>query len=451
MIKKGLIFGLLGFLISFASLLFFTGPGTTEEGKKLSETDYLRGWYGFTKTIETALEEPVSMNDELFVSILMDEISQDIENLPEINITNSDYSILWSTNSENIGKRYRGWKISSNKISFNRKQSTINVGMPIIAGNELVGYLYIEFKGNIKENETIVRGWKSYQQILAFSLKEEVQSDNSGAIDVFISDEQKDDLERGLVLGEDREILWSTDKNNTGKTYNGSWIEKASSKKDDYSGGSAYISQKVTMENEEVGDIHFLVNLPSRKKSASFIPEELLKMENLMYPIASFILLFIIGGFLSRSKTVVKEEEGLLESQLTVEEKEELEEEVEELEEEKNRLSSDKEKLVSEIAKKQKEKKDLENEIEALKTTREEVEERVEEKTEEEVLFNNLMDEGSGESEKSKEELELTQRIVAKRREEISLSARIEAKRKELIELERKIDEAKDILEDMEQ
>ena len=110
---------------------------------------------------------------------------------------------------------------------------------------------------------------------------------------------------------------------------------------------------------------------------------------------------------------------------------------------------------MEEVAKKQKTQKDLEKEIEALKTkkvtmpTKAELEtaatatkaetKEEKEKSEEELLFDKLLGTDSKTSAKKKEELELTQRIVAKRREEIALSGKIESRRKELLKLEQDI------------
>ena len=139
-----------------------------------------------------------------------------------------------------------------------------------------------------------------------------------------------------------------------------------------------------------------------------------------------------------------------------------MENKVQSLKEEIEQLEATKADVMEVVAKKQKEHKDLEKEIESLKTKKVTMPSKAEletgtakttgkamtkeekEKSEEDLLFDKLLGASSKKpSAKKKEELELTQRIVAKRREEIALSGTIETRRKELMKLEQQIGKLK--------
>lgn len=455
--KKRVFFGIIGFLISFFSLFFYIGPVTSsKDAKEITYEDAINGWLSFGDILSLKLSEPVSLNDEIFVSILMEEFITNISEEPRITITRNNHIILWDTVPGNIRKKYTGWKISSNEQEYEVTDSISLVGTPIKVEGVKVGYVYIRF-GNISAPQDILHaGWKNYASILSYSIREEISSKNISKISKTIKKtSERDYLKELTVLALDKTILFDMDKTQIGKDFIKGWIDK--SKTDKESLGNSYIYIPVDFQGKKTGEIHFLIASPTisttAKEKAIFgiFPLSLFKINNIIYPIIFFILLFIIGGFLGGAGIAAPSQRVVSKASLR-----KFEAELDELKKGMEKLRIDREKLVSEIAEKQKEKKDLESEVGTLLEAKEEKEYLPEEMAEgttvtkveeEKLLFEKLFEDEDTRPEKGKEELELTQRIVSKRREEISISARVEAKRKELIELQRNIDESRHKLE----
>ena len=227
-----------------------------------------------------------------------------------------------------------------------------------------------------------------------------------------------------------------------------------------------YFSQPINYQGRELANIHFLIKLPEKRSVASgnlvVKFKEIFQFKNLTIPLVSFVVFFLVGSILVKSAPAGKVPKGAsgksspgLENKVQV-----LKEEIENLE----RTKTD---VIEEVAKKQKVQKDLEEEIKNLTEQKENISAEVEtataaaaaaatttpegateavveeEKSEEDLLFDRLLGEDGKSDAKKKEELELTQRIVAKRREEIALSGKIEARRKELLKLEQDIEKQK--------
>lgn len=455
--KKRVFFGILGFLISFLSLFFYIGPVTSSKDvKEITYEDAINGWLYFGDILSLKLSEPVSLNDEIFVSILMEEFITDISEEPRITITRNNHIILWDTEPGNIRKEYTGWKISSDEQEYEVTESTSLVGTPIKAEGVKVGYVYIRF-GNISAPQDILyAGWKNYASILSYSIREEISSKNISKISETIKKtSERDYLKELTVLALDKTILFDMDKTLIGKDFIKGWIDK--SKIDKESLGNSYIYIPVNFQGKKTGEIHFLIASPTVSKTAKekaifgILPLSLFKINNLIYPIISFILLFIIGGFFGGVGIAAPSQRVVRKASV-----QKFAAELDEIKKGMEKLRIERERLVSEIAEKQKEKKDLESEVGTLLGTKEEKEYLPEEMAEgttvtkveeEKLLFEKLFEDEDKSPEKVKEELELTQRIISKRREEISISSRVEAKRKELIELQKSIDKSRHKLE----
>ena len=173
--KKRVFFGIIGFLISFFSLFFYIGPViSSKDAKEITYEDAINGWLSFGDILSLKLSEPVSLNDEIFVSILMEEFITDISEEPRITITRNNHIILWDTEPGNIRKKYTGWKISSDEQEYELTESISLVGIPIKEEGVKVGYVYIRF-GNISAPQDILyAGWKNYASILSYSIREEI-------------------------------------------------------------------------------------------------------------------------------------------------------------------------------------------------------------------------------------------------------------------------------------
>ncbi len=443
MFKKGLVFGIIGFAISFGTLFFFSKPGIAK--KKVIKPTYnegVNGWLSFSELLSSKIGEPVALNDDLFISMLMEEIMGRIPNPPVITITGKNHSILWYSESEEQGKEYSGQKVSGDeKFVKVRDSVVIEIGSPIKLEGKTVGYQYIDIEIKNKPNPRsfALAGWRNYASLLAYSVREGVAK-NKVDSNMMSDVSNRSDLLHLTILSIDKTILWDKNKAQVGKKYKMGWIEEA--KTEEKNTDESYFSLPVEFQGKKVGETYFLINLPITKEIAitkELIPKALLTKKNLIFPIASFVILFLIGGLLSRATAGTKAVKLLGE-------KEDLESLIQDLKKESKRLEERKDGLTSEIAGKQKVKKDLENEVQSVEEKIESIMSKAFEKTsegEEEALFANLFGEEGVKGSQRKEELELAQRVVEKRREEIALSGSIESKRKELVELERKIERLK--------
>jgi hypothetical protein len=454
MIKRGLLFGVIGALISFGSIFFFVGPETTEkEIIKPSFKASLNGWTSLGEILSIKVEEPVYLDDDLFLSILMEEFIKGISDYERITITRPNNSIFWDTELGSIDSKYKDWTVPEVGKGSLTSDSTSMSKTPIKEEGRDIGYVYIKVENKPNPERVSLSGWKNFAAVLSYSLGEEVASKNSSEISEIMSKiPRKNDLLHLTILAEDNTILWDMDETLIGQKYKNGWIGEWESSKG--SKEKVYIPVPIEFQGEKKGETHLLVSLPVTEEIATgkpllgIFPIRLFSTKDLVYPIVSFVLLFLVGGLQSRRTATVEAPEKADATQ--VKEKRVLEAAIEELKKDQERLENKRIELTSEIAEKQKVKKDLESDIKIFEKTKEAPVEETEIEAfsgekEEKMLFDNLFgeDEGEASSERAKEELNLTQRIVGKRREEIALSARVEAKRKELIELERKIDEAK--------
>jgi hypothetical protein len=232
------------------------------------------------------------------------------------------------------------------------------------------------------------------------------------------------------------------------------WVAE---EKDNSNSDRFYFSLPVKYQGRNIADIHFLAKVPVPRKTSSMGNilnkfKGVLSTKYLMIYIISFVILALLGSIFSKSSggtTVVTESAG-------AEVSPELQGKVKNLKDEIKNLEETKESVMEVVAKKQKEQKDLEKEIESLQTKKLTMPSQAElevadtkapakdERSEEDILFDKLLGGSTKKSAKKKEEIELTQRIVAKRREEIDLSSKIETRRKELLKLEQDIKNIKD-------
>jgi hypothetical protein len=380
-----------------------------------------------------------------------------LSNSPEIILTEENQSIFWTNGTEKPGTKYTGWQEKANKKGFLIKGDVSIVKIDIASGDgKIAGHLYLVIQNKPDPKEFSNVGWQYYGHVLANSntIRGYVDNKNRSGIKSYIDRvTKKADILNLTILATDKTVVWDTDNANIGKKMQEGWIaqEKGRKKEDRF-----YFSMPVKYQERDLADIHFLIKLPV-KKGVSFIKnftlklKNLFKMKNLIISIVSFIVLFLAGNVLSKPISGEKMPKGAFAKSSPG-----LQNKIQLLKEEIEQLETTKANVMEEVAKKQKTQKDLEKEIEALKTkkvtmpteadiataaattTKAETKEE-KERTEEELLFDKLLGTDSKTSAKKKEELELTQRIVAKRREEIALSGKIESRRKELLKLEQDI------------
>lgn len=457
MIKRGLLFGVLGFLMSFVTLFLYIGIPKPEEVEIIEPSieESLSGWNALEELLVTHLREPVSFDDDIFVSILMQDLMKGITSFKRITITGYSNLVLWDSDQSRMGRKYRGWDISGSEEGVKITDTLLMIGEPITMEGTRVGYLYVYISNDIKAQDIAINGWKNYMNILAYSISSEVAiKDMKSISDISRHTVKRKDLLHFTVLSQDGIILEDIDKSLVGEPYKKGWIEKARVRSAEVVGNSLFISIPVNNRGNEVGEIDIMVRISKQevaeKKTGIFgmFPPELTRIKNLIYPIVSFIILFAVGWMLGGVPTAIR---SVTEVEAEAEEGVALSEERLEIEEELEKLKTSRDDLISEIAEKQKLGSELDKEIGERQILKGDLDEQVQaaekigvQKEEEEILFDSLLKEDkAGSAEQGREELELTQRIVAKRREEIALSARVEAKRKELIELERKADESK--------
>lgn len=464
MLKKGLIFGFLGFFISLGTI-YITTPEkefASREASPLSYTDGINGWISFGNILKENVAEAFSSKDELFVSMFMWKTMEPIRlpNKPEITIAEQNQSIFWTNGTEKTGTKYTGWKGKNNQ-NFLIKDTLSLVKIDITSNNgRLNGYMYLKIKNKPNPKEFSNRGWQYYGHVLTTSntIRDYVNNRNSSEIKKYFDKvTKKDDIVNFAILAQDKTVIWDINKSNIGKKMQGGWIEQESGKSRD---NKFYFSLPVKSQERNIADIHFLINEPAKKQASliqNFIPmlKWIFKIQHLMVSVISFIILSIVGNTLSKTAAVAK-----ISKREFAKSGPGLQNKVALLKEEIEQLETSKADVMEVVAKKQKEQKDLEKEIELLKTKKVTMPSKAEvetaktaekpmtkeekEKSEEDILFDKLLGGSSKKtSAKKKEELELTQRIVAKRREEIALSGTIETRRKELMKLEQQIDKLK--------
>jgi hypothetical protein len=452
MFKKGLIFGMLGFLISFVSINLISTDKkvTTQESGSLTYEDGIDGWISFGTILEESIKEAFLNEDDFFVSMFIWKTMERIPEKPEIIVTKEDNSIFWTNGSAEKGTKYTGWEQKGNSNNFLISESLSKVKIDILSNDRTVaGHLYIVIQNKTGPKEFDILGWRNYGSVLASSntIRGYVTDRNGAGIKSFVDKvTKKEDILNLTVLSANGTVIWDINNANSG------WISK---EKDKNEPDRFYLSFPVEYEERKIADIHFLVKFPVEKGSSFFANviariESIFKPTYLMISFISFLILFVAGGVLSKSAPAqgAKLKKGALGKGTPG-----LENKIQSLKEEIEDLENTKAQVMEEVAKKQKVQKDLENEIGLLEKKKEAipvqvaveggVEETEEEGSEESLIFDDLLGEKSKKSAQKKEELEVTQRIVAKRREEIDLSGKVEARRKELLELERKIDNLK--------
>lgn len=469
MFKRGLIFGLLGFLITLGTI-YFTSPDKDAFSQRfgtLTYKDGINGWKSLGRVITLNINEALFNEDYLFVSMFMMKTMERISGKPDIVITKEDNSVFWSNIGQKSGTKYKGWDPKETQVNYYTKDSLSKIKLQVNLNEKVAGYLYLILKIEPNPKSFALVGWKNYGSVLAYSnrIREDIAVKNQSGIKEFINSvTEKSNFIHLTALDAEKKVIWDMENEKTDKMAEETWIER---EEDKNKPDRFYFSFPIDYQGKEVGQIHFLVDLPARKATSSlqnkiiatlknlFIPQ------NLMLPGISFLIFFLAGSLLGKSSSKVTVSKETTEKEgLSPEEIDRLETQRDYLKEEIKELEKEDEKVTEEIARKQKMKKDLESEIELLEEKKEtalaeaeqearELEEESEEIQEEEqpeevLLFEDLLGEKSKEKAEKKEELELTQRIVAKRREEIALSGKVEAKRKELMELEKKIGKLKE-------
>jgi len=451
MFKKGLIFGLFGFLISLGTI-YISLPEKEIASQEFSALKYengINGWISFGNILKENIGEAFASKDELFVSMFMWKTMEPIRlsNKPEIIVAEENQSIFWTNGAEKTGTKYTGWEEKNNK-NFLIRDSLSIVKIDITSSNKkIAGYLYLitKNKPNLKEFTNI--GWQYYGHVLSTSntIRGYVDDRNSSGIKNYIDKvTKKEDIINLTILADDKTVIWDMNNSNIGKKMQAGWIEQEKGKKKD---DRFYFSQPVTYQGTNIADIHFLIKEPKKKQASSIRNftlklKEIFKFKNLMIPVISFIILSLVGSVLSKTGPEAVTKKGAFAKSGPG-----LQNKIQVLKEEIEQLETTKANVMEDVAKKQKTQKDLKKEIELLKSKKESIPAQAttttaekEDKSEEALLFDKLLGADSKTSAQKKEELELTQRIVAKRREEIALSGTIETRRKELMKLEQEIE-----------
>jgi len=466
MVKKALFLGIIGFLVSLIAV-YQNMPEpevSSVNSGSLSYEDGIDGWISFGNILAQNINEAFAMKDNFFVSMFVKKATEEtnLSNQPEVIITEEDKTIFWTNSTGREGTKYTGLQNTNNR-KYAIRDSVSIIETEIISNNkELTGYLYLAIQNKPNVKEFTEKGWQFYGHVLSTSndIRGYVDDrDNAGIKNYIDRVTKKEDIINLTILGSDRTVVWNINNSNIG------WIEQERGKESE---DKFYFSQPINYQGRELANIHFLIKLPEKRSVASsglvMKLKEIFKFKNLTIPIVSFVILFLTGSVLIKSAPAGKAPKGV-----SGKSSPELQNKIQVLKEEIENLERTKADVMEEVAKKQKVHKDLEEEVKNLTEQKENISAEVEtataaaaeaaaktptpeevtevsekeEKSEEDLLFDKLLGEDSKSDTKKKEELELTQRIVAKRREEIALSGKIEARRKELLKLEQDIEKFK--------
>jgi hypothetical protein len=463
MFKKALFLGIIGFLVSLIVVYLNTPKPeiSSQDSGSLSYEDGIDGWISFGNILAQNISEAFAMKDNFFVSMFVRKATEEtnLPNQPEVIVSEANKTIFWTNGTRREGTKYTGLQNTNNKKYVTRDSVSI-VETEIISNNkELIGYLYLAIQNKPDVKEFAEKGWQFYGHVLSTSndIRGYVDERNNSGIKNYIDRvTKKEDIINLTILGLDRTVVWSINNSNIG------WIEQERGKESE---DKFYFSQPINYQGREVANIHFLIKLPEKQSVASgnimIMLKGIFKIKNLKMPFISFVVFFLFGSILLKSVPAGKTTKGDLSKGSP-----ELQNKIQVLKEEIENLEKTKTDVIEEVAKKQKVQKDLEEEIKNLTEQKENISAEVEtatataaaaaatpegateavaeeEKSEEDLLFDRLLGEDGKSDAKKKEELELTQRIVAKRREEIALSGKIEARRKELLKLEQDIEKQK--------
>ncbi len=470
MFKKGFIFGLLGFFVSLI-IVSVTSPKrniSVQGTGSLTYEDGVNGWISFGNILEESFKEAFLNKDDIFISMFMWKIMNpiNIPNKPEIIITEENNTIFWTDGAQQKGTKYTTWTENGKDENVQTSDSISIIRIPIISDNRrIAGYLFLEIKNKPNPKDFTIAGWKYYGAVLASSstIRGNVANRNQSEIKSYFNKvTKKKDIINLTILDRNETVLWDIDNSRIDKKLeNGGWINQ---EKDKDQSDRFYFSSPVEQQESKIGDIHYLVKLPSAGGN-SFIKGTINKVtglvnsKSLIPSIIAFLFFFLAGIVLSKGAgsgtTVIKKVVSGKTSPG-------LQNKIQQLEEEIRDLEQTKADVMEEVAKRQKTQKDLEKtqkdleeEIGALQSKKENIPKEKEEvpagmgplsgggESEESLLFDDLLGEKGKTSAQKKEELELTQRIVSKRREEIDLSSKIETRRRELLELQQKIEKLK--------
>ena len=504
MFKKGIIFGLLGFIVSLILISSTTeDKGASVQGSAaLSFEEGTDGWVSLGNILQENFKSPFLTNDAIFIDIFMLKVMNPIKipNKPGIIITDRNNSIFWTTTARETGTEYSNWKGNDRSGGVYNADSLSIIRVEILSENRSVaGYLYLEVKNKPNPKEFAINGWKYYSSVLSASntIRDYVANNNRSDLKNYINKvTKKGKIIHFTILGSDNTIIWDIDNSQIGKKLqDGGWV---SQEKSENNPERFYYTSSVRQQDTKIGDVHLLLDMSSSGKvglvsSLTAKVKGLFKPKTLLLSLVSLFVFFfagiMLGGRAGSQGTTVKKSrtkgtpelenkiQQLKEEISRLEEtkddvtedvakkqktQKDLEKEIKRLEEAKESVSTvSAEDLTEEVAEKQKIKEEFEREIESLKQEKENIAKEIEsskeaavaaaaeastkkDESEEDLLFDNLLGGGDKTSAQKKEELELTQRIVAKRREEIELSTKIESRRKELRELEQKIEKLKE-------
>jgi len=456
MFKKGFIFGLLGFFVSFITIsLTSTDKKSTPQGSvSFTYKDGINGWISFGNILEENISQAFLSKDDLFVSMFMWKTMEPIRipDKPKIIITDENNSIFWTNSTEQKGTTYTGWKQGGKDQNVLTSGALSIVKIDIISNDRRVsGYLYLEIENKPNPKDFTVAGWQYYGSVFSSSndIRSYVANEDRLGIKNFVDKvTKKEDIINLTILAKNNIVIWDTDNAKIGKKLqNGGWISQEKNKNES---DRFYFSIPIKYQDRELADIHFLIKLPSPEGN-TYLSGIIGKIKNLFRPkrlvpsVIAFLIFFFVGGVLSKGggggTTVVKK--------VSAKGTPGLENKIQQLKEEIEQLEETKANVMEVVAKKQKTQKDISMEIEALEKKKESIPAEVavgmgplagEEESEESLLFDDLLGEKGKTNAQKKEELELTQRIVAKRREEIDISGKIESRRRELLDLEQKIE-----------
>jgi hypothetical protein len=504
MFKKGIIFGLLGFIVSLILISSTTDDKNTlaPGSAALSFEEGIGGWVSLGNILQENFKTPFLTDDAIFIDIFMLKVMNPIKipNKPALIITDRNNSIFWTTTARGVGTEYSDWKGTDRNGGLYNADSISIIRIKILSENRSVaGYLYLEVKNKPNPKDFAINGWKYYSSVLSASntIRNYVANNNRSDLNNYINKvTRKEKIIHFTILGNDNTIIWDIDNSQIGKKLqDDGWVNQENNGNNS---AELYYTSSIRQQDTKIGDVHLLVDMSSSGK-AGFISSLTAKVKGLFKPSGllpsaiAFFVFFLAGIVLARGGG----SQGATVKKVSTKGTPELENKIQQLKEEINRLEETKDDVTEDVAKKQKTQKDLEKEIkrmeeakesvatvsaedlteevaekqkikeefekeiESLKQEKENIAKEIEaskeaavaaaaeastkkDESEEDLLFDNLLGGSDKTSAQKKEELELTQRIVAKRREEIELSTKIESRRKELRELEQKIEKLKE-------
>uniref|UniRef100_A0A7C4Y4R1 Single cache domain-containing protein n=1 Tax=candidate division WOR-3 bacterium TaxID=2052148 RepID=A0A7C4Y4R1_UNCW3 len=140
MIKNGIIFGLLGFIVVFGIL--FLKELTKEGGNDIAEmvtNDYItRG-----KFFSFIVREYVEMEDEIGSSAVLNMLKENFKGAKNITVITNDGTILADFDSTKVLEKFKGTMVGNKEIQKVQEGKNMYIGIPVKSGDKKIGEIHI--------------------------------------------------------------------------------------------------------------------------------------------------------------------------------------------------------------------------------------------------------------------------------------------------------------------